>query len=73
MLAPVSRDSDSIVIENLSEVHDVLGIEEEVKASQALTVGFTVPLAVLADAVLTFVVDEDEVAGTHFLVCFACL
>jgi hypothetical protein len=71
----VADDDDAVVavVEDFSDVHDVLGIEEEVKTSQALAARLAVPLAVLADAILAFVVDEDEVAGAHFLVCFACL
>jgi hypothetical protein len=66
----VADDDDAIVavVEDFAEVHDILGIKEEVKACQALTVRLAVPLAVLTDAVLAFVVDEDEVTGTHFLV-----
>jgi hypothetical protein len=71
----VADDDDTViaVVENFSEVHDILSIKGEVEACQALTVGLTVPLAVLTDAVLAFVVNEDEVACTHFLVRFGCL
>jgi hypothetical protein len=55
----VADDDDAIVavVENFSEVHDILCTKEEVKACQALTVWLAVPLAVLTDAVLAFVVD----------------
>jgi hypothetical protein len=64
----VADDDNASVamVENFSEVDDVLLFEQKVKACQALTAGLAIPLTVLTDTVLALVVDEDEVASTHF-------
>ncbi|KAH0356723.1 hypothetical protein KCU81_g176, partial [Aureobasidium melanogenum] len=63
----IAEDDDAVVaiIQDSFQFLDVRRVKEEVEDGQALPSRVPVPLAILNDTVLTFVVDEDEVTSAH--------